>query len=250
VSSLRLSWPPGARVALLFLTLSTASPALGSIDPARLYGTWQRTEGGSERFLILRKDGTHEYWSRDTTGTQLITSGKVKFIDPAKVPAVPKISADYVLSMAGWTLQLGTVSGADTLLLDPAGESHSDSTHTYVRIPDDAFRPPLKREPPRTVSLPPWVSYDPDRSVDVPPSPLHMERPIYPEFAREAQIRGVVRVHVLVGVDGRVKNAKLVQGVTGLNDTVLHAARQWTFTPARHENRPVASWTQLAFEFP
>lgn len=72
----------------------------------------------------------------------------------------------------------------------------------------------------------------------------------YPEFAREALIEGTVVIEVLVGSDGRVASAKLVRGVTGLNDAALHAVRKWVFQPARDETgTPRTGWYEAVFEF-
>lgn len=81
------------------------------------------------------------------------------------------------------------------------------------------------------------------------PTPVTQVQPTYPEFAREAQIQGRVTLHVLVGKDGRVKNVKVIKGVTGLNDAAVEAVRKWVFKPALSNNKPVAVWVEVPVDF-
>ena len=75
------------------------------------------------------------------------------------------------------------------------------------------------------------------------------KKPTYPEFAREAQIQGKVTLHVLVGKDGRVKNVKVIKGVTGLNEAAVDAIKKWVFKPALSNNKPVAVWVEVPMDF-
>ena len=81
------------------------------------------------------------------------------------------------------------------------------------------------------------------------PAPVTAPPPTYPEFAREAQIQGKVTLHVLVGKDGRVKNVKVIRGVTGLNDAAVEAVKKWVFKPALSNNKPVAVWVEVPVDF-
>lgn len=81
------------------------------------------------------------------------------------------------------------------------------------------------------------------------PVPVTTVQPAYPEFAREAQIQGKVILHVLVGKDGRVKNVKVIRGVTGLNDSAVEAIKRWVFKPALSNNKPVAVWVEVPIDF-
>jgi len=85
--------------------------------------------------------------------------------------------------------------------------------------------------------------------TDDQPVPITAPPPPYPEFAREAQITGKVMLHVLVGKDGRVKNVKVIKGVTGLNDVAVDAVKKWVFKPALANNKPVAVWVEVPMDF-
>nr|MEE4267697.1 energy transducer TonB [Candidatus Krumholzibacteria bacterium] len=72
----------------------------------------------------------------------------------------------------------------------------------------------------------------------------------YPEMARRAQIEGTVIVKVLVGPDGLVKDAQILQGVNPILDKqALIAARKWTFFPGKQRNIPVKAWMAIPFNF-
>ena len=82
------------------------------------------------------------------------------------------------------------------------------------------------------------------------PKITHFAKPNYPEMARRAQIEGTVIVKVLVGPDGNVKDAQVIQGVNPLlNNAALAAARKCKFIPGKQRNIPVKAWMALPFNF-
>jgi protein TonB len=82
-----------------------------------------------------------------------------------------------------------------------------------------------------------------------PPVPLREIRPVYPDFAADAGITGTVLLHVLVGVDGRVEDVRVLHSVPVLNDAAIEAARRWIFRPARVSGRAVRVWVALPMRF-
>ena len=78
---------------------------------------------------------------------------------------------------------------------------------------------------------------------------ISMPPPVYPEMARQAEAQGMVVVRVLVGIDGRVRDAFIVEGIPMLNKAALEAARQAIFKPALQQHRPVAVWVHVPMEF-
>ncbi len=82
------------------------------------------------------------------------------------------------------------------------------------------------------------------------PRIIQWAKPNYPEIARRAQIEGTVIVKVLVGPDGSVKDAQILQGVNPmLNKAALAAARKCKFIPGKQRNIPVKAWMALPFAF-
>ncbi|PIE75764.1 hypothetical protein CSA17_05785 [bacterium DOLJORAL78_65_58] len=79
---------------------------------------------------------------------------------------------------------------------------------------------------------------------------IHWQKPVYPEIARKAQMEGTVLVKVLVGPDGSVKNAQIIQGVNPILDkAALAAALKCKFIPGKQRNIPVKAQMALPFSF-
>lgn len=75
-------------------------------------------------------------------------------------------------------------------------------------------------------------------------------KPDYPALARHAGMEGTVLIHVLVGTDGQVVDAVVVQGVHPLLDRAAQqAARQCRFTPAMQREFPVKAWLAVPYLF-
>jgi protein TonB len=86
--------------------------------------------------------------------------------------------------------------------------------------------------------------------VEEQPVLVEKEVPPYPELARLAKIEGTVIVRVLVGKDGKVKDAVLGKSVNGiLDEAAMDAARRCVFKPAMQNKKPVAVWVAIPFAF-
>lgn len=108
--------------------------------------------------------------------------------------------------------------------------------------------PPL--DPPTTFA-PPENPDLPATYADVWPVAVTEVKPEYPQIARDALVDGQVIVLVLVGRDGRVREAKVDEHhhVLLLDDAALAAARKWVFSPALASGHAVAVWTAIPFKF-
>ncbi len=91
----------------------------------------------------------------------------------------------------------------------------------------------------------------PVKFAEVPPYAVTEVKPEYPDIARDAMVEGRVLVLVLVGRDGRVREAKLDEHahVPLLDAVALEAAKKWVFTPAQSSGHPVAVWSAIPFDF-
>ncbi len=78
---------------------------------------------------------------------------------------------------------------------------------------------------------------------------LNAEQPRYPLMAREAGLTGTVKVHVLVGKDGRVKKAIVAEGPELFRDSAVEAAMKARFKPALQGRNPVEVWVLIPFNF-
>ena len=92
--------------------------------------------------------------------------------------------------------------------------------------------------------VPDFVPYD------TPPMPTRMVKPEYPAIARQAGIEGKVVLKLLVDLDGKVLDAKvLVSPHQSLSEAAIKAAKSSQFSPALQRDKPVRVWVAQPFDF-
>jgi D-alanyl-D-alanine endopeptidase (penicillin-binding protein 7) len=101
---------------------------------------------------------------------------------------------------------------------------------------------------------------------------IHKVNPVYPEDAKAAKAEGVIRIGVLVGKDGAIRDATVVASAPSLErmkqldaagggstaaleadprlaSAALDAARQWRYEPYQKDSRPVEVRMTLTIRF-
>jgi TonB family protein len=73
---------------------------------------------------------------------------------------------------------------------------------------------------------------------------LSNPEPVYPELAKKMHLTGIVKVTVVIGPDGRIKNAEFQGGHPVLIDAVQTALKQWKYAPGDSESKAL-----LEFKF-
>jgi TonB family protein len=73
---------------------------------------------------------------------------------------------------------------------------------------------------------------------------LSKPTPRYPEIAKKMNLVGTVKVEIVIGPDGRVKEANVVGGHPILVDATLVALKEWKYEPAKTETNAT-----LTFDF-
>lgn len=71
----------------------------------------------------------------------------------------------------------------------------------------------------------------PVRTVYVPPT--------YPPIAISARVSGTVIIEAVIGIDGSVRDAKVLRSIPLLDEAALAAVRQWRYTPTTLNGIPV-----------
>ncbi|HEV8479790.1 MAG TPA: energy transducer TonB [Candidatus Eisenbacteria bacterium] len=79
------------------------------------------------------------------------------------------------------------------------------------------------------------------------PRPIKTVVPAYPDSGRG--VTGTVMIQTLIGIDGRVKEMRVVHSLPGFDEAAKAALRQWVFTPATKEGKPVAVWIPIPLRF-
>ncbi len=83
-------------------------------------------------------------------------------------------------------------------------------------------------------------------------APVTIKRvnPIYTEIARRARVSGIVIIEAIIDKQGRVRDAKVLRGLPmGLDAAALAALKQWTFEPAKLNDKPVEVYYVLTINF-
>jgi periplasmic protein TonB len=93
------------------------------------------------------------------------------------------------------------------------------------------------------VDTPPPVMAAPQPPVVVggnirPPVRTKYVMPEYPALARSTKVEGVVIIEALIGVDGRVEQARVLRSKPFLDEAALAAVREWEYTPTLLNGRP------------
>ncbi len=88
---------------------------------------------------------------------------------------------------------------------------------------------------------------------DDPPVPIGSIKPVYPDFARRANVQGTVVLEVDVFKDGSVGAIRVVRSVQpgpgGLDEAAINAVRAVRFQPGRSSGNPVDTTVIVPVEF-
>jgi protein TonB len=71
------------------------------------------------------------------------------------------------------------------------------------------------------------------------PTKVKHVNPVYPDVAARAMVQGNVVVELQISTEGRVTEARVLQGIPLLNQAALAAVRQWVYTPPLVDGVPV-----------
>jgi TonB family protein len=69
--------------------------------------------------------------------------------------------------------------------------------------------------------------------------------PEYPSAARASALGGTVRLRVLIGIDGRVRQAEVLDGDPGLTKAAVESVKQWVYQPTLLNGAPVEVTTEV-----
>jgi TonB family protein len=82
------------------------------------------------------------------------------------------------------------------------------------------------------------------------PAVLYKVDPEYSEEARKAKYSGTVLLQLVVDVDGKAKNIKVVKGVgLGLDEKAIEAVQRWKFAPGKKNGQPVPVYATVEVNF-
>jgi len=121
----------------------------------------------------------------------------------------------------------------------------SNLAENITRVP-----PPHVAEPAKPVAEPAPVipRYTQGGNVRL-GQPLFKGEPVYPAIARTAHITGAVELECVVGVDGHMREVKVLSGNPLLVRAAVDAAWKWVYAPSQLNGVPIEIVTLLTFSF-
>ena len=88
-----------------------------------------------------------------------------------------------------------------------------------------------------------------DTSVKAPRA-LHTPEPYYSHSAKAQGIQGTVTLSVIIGIDGKAHDVKVVKSLEpSLDANAIEAVKTWKFAPATKDGRPVAVQMRLEVDY-
>lgn len=90
-----------------------------------------------------------------------------------------------------------------------------------------------------------------ENTVDVKPKVQSRPPLEYPAEAAKDGIKGYVVINMLIGKDGNVEIAKVLESQPAgiFDNAALNAVRSWRFSPAMYKAKPVKMWAQQKIRF-
>ena len=81
---------------------------------------------------------------------------------------------------------------------------------------------------------------------------LNKVAPVYPLIAQSARVQGVVILEAVIGVDGKVVDAKVLRSIPLLDQAALDAVRKWEYAPTLLNGAavPVVMTVTVTFTLP
>ncbi len=141
-------------------------------------------------------------------------------------------------------------SGDGLGVVGSIGQADAPLSRAVARILTDvpAVAPP---EPPRTPEAKPLPAI---RRITVggqvqAAKLIDRAIPVYPVLARQARISGVVKLAAVIGVDGAIRDLRLVSGHPLLVPAAMAAVRQWRYQPTTLNGDPVEVDTVIDVNF-
>jgi len=133
----------------------------------------------------------------------------------APLPNLNSISGGIAMNIPEFSA--GDIAGDGSDLLDEIAEDAVMTEDTVDQKPKVASRPPME----------------------------------YPAQAAKEGIKGYVIINILIGKDGSVELAKVLESQPSgiFDETALNGIRGWRFSPAQYKGKPVKMWAKQKISF-
>ncbi len=140
--------------------------------------------------------------------------------------------AESVVIVGGAVTTSGTVTGLHGISgAAELAQRAVDAVNRWTFVPPDAEQ---------TLVVGFNAAAQPDRKGEIslkvgggvtPPRKTKDVKPVYPPAAAGERVQGIVIIEATIGPDGKVREARVLRPIEGLNEAALTAVLQWEFTP-------------------
>lgn len=90
-----------------------------------------------------------------------------------------------------------------------------------------------------------------DETADDPPQAVSQAAMEYPPDAKADGVEGYVTLSVLIGAGGDIQDVRVLESRPSgvFDDVAIEGIRQWRFTPATYQGKPVTVWARQTIRF-
>lgn len=145
-------------------------------------------------------------------------------------PHAQNLPVEFVAAIASFNGEyLHAVAWCVEPLFNESQRTLENILLSYRRVSDTPAAPPPSAtpgsKPPSTSNRVVFDSYVQLAKI------VEGVEPVYPALARQTRVQGTVRLHAIIGTDGRVEELEVVSGHPLLIQSALDAVRKWRYTP-------------------
>lgn len=237
------------------------NPTLAREDDDFAWLAYGEVFDGPGEYLKLFPNGRHAAQAREAvrrTRRAMLQPGCTVVPPPSTATPAPSTAVPAPSTPA--TAASRTPASAPSRT--PASAASRTPASTASRTPGGALSRPMAEAPRRAIPPPPPPP--PPERLQRQPGPverisvndtisqanlIHRVAPAYPEVARRAGIEGTVRLSVLIGVDGKVKQVRVLSGHPMLAVAAEEAVWQWLYKPTLVQGEPVEVRPEIHVNF-
>lgn len=138
-----------------------------------------------------------------------------------------------------------TTIGPETGIVPEQAVVHTGSVENLVEGLGSGV---LIEQPPPAPTPAPVEPVRPGGNIK-PPERVRSAPPTYPTIAKINRVEGVVIIEAIIGVDGRVDQARVIRSAPLLDEAALEAVRTWQYTPTLLNGRPTPVIMTVTVQF-
>jgi TonB family protein len=165
-------------------------------------------------------------------------SGSFQVSPPGSKAPVDVYSSIYITQLQNYLVAWSFVSGS------PSGQQ--ELKNTQIAFASSNGEGAAQEKVARQTSDPLRVAV---KSEEMKKSLVYKVNPKYPSEAMHQRVAGAVKLHVVVGVDGGVKQVEFISGPSIFGQSTLDAVRQWKYKPPTANGQPVEVDTTVEVVF-